>query len=91
MNDARIVGHDVEEVPRLLQRADDRVVRALQDSDDAALGRARCRLSRARSCSSRVMRCDDAVAMHRGAGVFCSNEEILLAGFSRCDRNAYPA
>jgi hypothetical protein len=36
VDDARIVRHDVEKILRLLQRADDRVVGALQNPNDAA-------------------------------------------------------
>ncbi len=36
VDDARIVRHDVEEIPGLLHGADDGVVGPLQDSDDAA-------------------------------------------------------
>ena len=79
VDDARIIGHDVEEILRMLERADDGVVRALQDANDATFRPG----AAAFGASVLFIAGDpghDAIAVHGGAGVLRGNEEVLLAG-----------
>ncbi len=80
MHDARIVGDDVEEVFRLLERADNGVVRAFEDADDAAFGPARSAAAARKSFIARDPR-HHPVAMHGGAGILGGDVKVLLARF----------
>ena len=79
VHDARIVRHDVVKIPGLLKRPDHRLMRALEDANDAALGTiapAACaRIGRIASDPS-----DDAVAVHGGTGIFGGDEDVALVG-----------
>ena len=82
MDDAWIVRDDVEEILRLLERTNDRIVRAFEDANDAALGA----IASPGAGVTVVARDpgDDFVTVHGCAGVFCRDEEILFARlFSR--------
>ena len=86
MNDARIVRHHVEKVFRLLERADDRVVRPFQNANDApfrAVAAFRPRVTFIARDS-----CDDLVAVHRRPGVFGGDVKIGLAFFTRKKRES---
>ena len=74
-----IVRHDVEEVSRLLQGADDRVVGALQNPDDAAFGAIAPAASAGVIGITRDPR-NDAVAVHRRASIFGRNKNVALVG-----------
>ena len=77
VDDARIVRHNVEKLSRLLQGADDRIVRSFEDTDDAARGKI---TPAASACVGRIPRNarDDAIAIHGGAGVFRRDEDVAL-------------
>ena len=77
VNDARIVRHDVEEILRLFEGADDRIVRPLEDANDAAF-RAIPALRARVTIIARDSR-HDLVAVHRRAGVLGRDVEILFA------------
>jgi hypothetical protein len=80
MNDAGIVRDDVKEILRMLQRADDRVVRPRENADDSSF---RPGTSTAGAAILFVAGDpgDDAVSVHRRSGVLGGDEEILLAWF----------
>src|ERR1044071_6741326 len=77
MDDAGVVGDDVKEVLRLLERADDRVVRAFENADDTSFG------AIAAFGPGKALVAGDAgyhlVAMHGRAGVLGGDEQVLLA------------
>src|SRR4029077_9318549 len=86
MNDPGIVRDDVIEIPRMLQRADDRVPSALQNSNHATFGS----LTRARAASFYASRRqiaantnNHAVAVHGSAGVLSGDKDVRLALFLR--------
>ena len=60
VDEARVVGDDVVELLRLLQRADDGFIRALEDADHAALAA----LTRFRATVAAVARVHESVAIH---------------------------
>ena len=79
MNNSRIIWNNVIKIARMLQRSDDGVVRAFQNSNDATL---------APSFGSRVgwIASDAhnyAIAVHGCASVFRCDENIRLARFLR--------
>ena len=78
MNQSWVVGHDVEEIARLLQSADEGLVCARQNPDDAAF-RPRCACPRKFGAANNP--CDYTIAMHGRAGVFSRDEKIGLARF----------
>ena len=82
VDDARIVRHDVEEIFRLLQRADDRVVRAFENANHAAFGAA-LTASRARVTFIAGDPRHHSIAVHRRAGIFGRDKEVLLSRLSR--------
>jgi hypothetical protein len=83
VDEARIVRDHVGEVSRLLQRADNGVVRAFKDANDAPGGKI------AATATARIFRIprdarDYAITVHGGAGVFGGNENVaLLSTFAR--------
>ena len=82
VDDARIVRDDVEEVFRLLQSPDDRIVRAFEDANHPALG-ASLAAFRARVTFIAGDPRHHFVAVHRRAGIFGGDEKILLARLPR--------
>src|SRR4051812_27604420 len=77
VHDPRIVRHDVEEILRLLERTDDRVVCALENANDAAF-RAIAAFSPCETFITRDPR-HHLVTMHRCPRVLRGDEEILFA------------
>src|SRR5437867_4474764 len=71
----RIVGHDVVKVPRPLQRADDRIVSALQNSNDTSFAPPFDAVMRRIARYAR----NHAVAMHGCPDVLCCDENIRPA------------
>ena len=84
----RIVRDDVKKISRLLQRSDDRIVRAFEDPNHPALRRPVALFARAYVIASDPRH--HFVAVHRGAGVFGRNEKILLSRFLARGRRSRP-
>ena len=78
VNDSRIVRHDVEEIARLLQGSDDRLVRTRQNPNNATF---RTRLACPRKFRAANDACHHAIAVQGGAGVFRRDKEIGLPRF----------
>ena len=74
-----IIWYDVEKVSRLLQGAHDRVVGALQNPDDAAFRAIGPAAGAGVIGITRDPR-DDAIAVHRRAGIFRRNKNVALVG-----------
>ena len=78
VDDARIIRNDVEEVLRLLQSSDERIVRAFEDANHPALS-AIPTAFRARVTFIAGDPRHHFVAVHRRAGIFGRDEKILLS------------
>ena len=78
MNEPRIVRHDVEKIPRLLQRPDNRVVRAFENANHASFGAAGHFL-RARIIKIARDPRHHAIAIHRRSGIFRRDVNVGLA------------
>ena len=83
VDEARIVRDHVGEVSRLLQGADNGVVRAFKDANDAPGGKIAATATAGIFRIPRDAR-DYAITVHGGAGVFGGNENVaLLSTFAR--------
>jgi hypothetical protein len=78
VHDAGIVRHDVEEIFRLLERPDDRVVRPFQDANHPAFRPVAPAFRPSVRHVTRDPR-DHFIAVHRGAGVLRRDEKVLFA------------
>jgi hypothetical protein len=75
VHETRIIRHHVIKIPRPLQRADDRVVSTLQDSNHAPFATSFNSPGRRLWRNTR----DDTISMHRYPNVFGCNKNVWLA------------